>query len=401
MNHKGFAFIGGALTLLAGALLLSVRASAQHEHAASDESPQNADREPLYWYDPMRPEVHFEHPGRSPFMDMPLQPKYADEGARGGAGVVSVDPRMLQNLGVRTAKVERSTLGGGLQAVGLVEIDERRIVVVEARAAGWIEQLAVRTQGEVVKRGQRLATLYSPELYAARGELQLAQNGGDAELAAAARERLRLLGAGTGHGAQTALLSPNDGVVIELLAREGAQVAPGAPLMKLADQSRVWVRLQLPQAQAAALRAGADARIAIADQPGREWHGRIEYVYPAADPATRTLSARITVDNAEGLLKPSQYASVQLGASDSAPSLSVPTQAVIRSGSGARVIVALGAGRFEPRAVTLGREAGERSEILAGIQEGESVVSSGQFLIDSEANLQGALARLQPPEAPQ
>lgn len=359
-----------------------------------------AGREPLYWYDPMKPEVHFDKPGKSPYMDMALQPKYADGAAPGGTPTVSVDPRTMQNLGVRTAVVERASLSGVIDAVGIVTVDERRITSVQARAAGWIEKLNVRAVGDLVRRGEAVASIYSPDLYSSRSELALAQKSGDPQLVAAAQERLRLLGASVGAGPRTAVLAPANGVVTELGVREGAQVSPGMTLMQLADLSRIWIVAQVPEAQAGALQAGTSATAKLAGQAA-ELQGEIEYVYPTADATTRTVTARIAFDNPDGALKPGQYASVRLQAGGGAQVLTVPTEAVIRTGGGARVIVALGDGKFEPRAVIVGGESGDRTAILSGLRHGETVVASGQFLIDSEANLQGALARLVPPAAPE
>lgn len=375
--------------------LMLPKPAASGAEAAAGNAPA-ADRKPLYWYDPMKPDVHFDKPGKSPFMSMELVPKYGDAGEPAGAPTVGVDPRTLQNLGVRIARVERGRLSGSIDAVGIVAVDERRITTVEARAAGWVERLDVRAVGDPVRRGQTVASIYSPDLYSSRSELALAQKSGDPQLAAAARERLRLLGASAGAGPRTAVLAPANGVVTELGVREGAQVSPGMALMQIADLSHAWIVVQVAEAQAAALQAGAAATAQLAGQ-STQLKGRIEYVYPTADASSRTVTARIAFDNPDGSLKPGQYASVRLQAGAGAEVLSVPTEAVIRTGSGARVIVALGDGRFEPRNVLIGQEGEDRTAILSGLQPGEAVVASGQFLIDSEANLQGALARLAPP----
>ncbi|MBL6751757.1 MAG: efflux RND transporter periplasmic adaptor subunit [Nevskia sp.] len=374
------------------------------------QAPAAAQGKPLYWYDPMKPEVHFNQPGRSPYMDMALLPKYADRDAAAGAAasVVSIDPRMQQNLGMRTAPVVRAAFAGGLNAVGEVQVDERRIVAVASRVPGWVESLAVRAVGDPVRRGQTLAGIYAPDLLAAQQELALAHRTGDAQLAAAAGQRLRLLGAtGTavkdiaaGGAAQqrTAVVAPADGVVIELNVREGQQAMPGEPLMKLADLSQVWITVEVPEALAAGVRAGQAAKARLAALPGREFDGVVELVYPQLDGGTRTVRARITFANTDGALKPGMYADVYLAGSrgaQAASALLVPSEAVIRTGRRTVVIVADGGGRFHPAAVTMGAEHGGRIEILAGLGEGQQVVTSGQFLIDSEASLSGAYERMQ------
>src|SRR5262245_47888468 len=202
---------------------------------------QNGDREILYWYDPMRPETHFDKPGKSPFMDMELVPRYATAPSN---GVVEIDPRMAQNLGMRTVEVTRGEVSRRVVAVGSVVLDERRLVTVEARAAGWIERLRVRAVGDVVKQGQVLAEINAPDLRAAQEELALANKLGDPALIEAARSRLALLGVANGSKeGKVALVAPQSGVITDLLVREGAQLSPGAPLMKLADLSTVWIMI--------------------------------------------------------------------------------------------------------------------------------------------------------------
>ncbi|MEK6807201.1 MAG: efflux RND transporter periplasmic adaptor subunit [Pseudomonadota bacterium] len=360
------------------------------------------ERKPLYWYDPMVPSQRFDAPGKSPFMDMQLVPKYADEGG-GGAGVVTIDPRMAQNLGMRTAKVEKIRLAGGLEAAGSVAADERRMQSVVSRVAGFVERLDVRAVGEPVRRGQVIAGVYSPELYAAQQEFLLALKG-DGTLAAASRERLKLLGMGepqiaavaeSGQAQRQALITaPVGGVVSELNAREGGQTEPGMPLMRISDLSRVWVQVEIPEAQASVVRQGLRAEARLAGLPGRIFEGKVDYIYPSVDMAARTLRARLTFDNPGLLLKPGMYASVSLATGGSVERMVVPSAALIRTGKRDVVIVAEGEGRFRPQEVRVGREADGKTEILEGIAEDEEVVVSGQFLIDSEANLQGVLSRL-------
>jgi membrane fusion protein, copper/silver efflux system len=372
-----------------------------------DEPARQADgeRRVLYYYDPMKPEVHFDKPGKSPFMDMELQPKYADAG---GSDAVQIDPRVAQNLGIRTATVERGRFTQGIEAVGSVEVDERRIFAVESRATGWVEQLLVRAVGEPVRRGQRVAGVYSPDLFAAQQELVLATQSGDTGLAAAARQRLAFLGMGAAQieqvaasgkpQRQVAAIAGSNGVVTELNVREGQQVMPGTPLMRIADLSRVWIGVEIPEAQGAWIRAGRDAEARLSALPGRTFKGKVEYIYPRLETQTRTVRARLSFDNPKLELKPGMYADVSLTGSVREGTLLVPTEAVIRTGERSVVILAGGDGRFRPANVRVGDDREGMTEILEGLAEGEKVVVSGQFLIDSEANLRSVLGRLAPPE---
>jgi membrane fusion protein, copper/silver efflux system len=353
-------------------------------------------KEPMYWYDPMRPDQHFDKPGKSPFMDMQLVPKYADDdgGGEGKGTVVQIDPRMAQNLGLRVAPALSGTFWQRVDAVGSVALDERRIVTVESRAAGWIERLEVRAEGDAVKKGQRLAALYSPELYAARQELKLAESSGDAALVQASQQRLRLLGGGSGASSQTGVFAPASGFVMELMAREGAQIAPGMPLMKLADLSQVWLLVEIPEVQAGWVREGRSAEARLKSLPGKVFEGRVDYLYPQLDAMTRTLKARLVFDNADGALRPGMFADVTLFGGAQREVLLVPTEAVIRTGTRTVVMVAEDAGRYRPAQVETGPERDGQTVILSGLEAGQNVVVSGQFLIDSEASLLGAYQRM-------
>lgn len=360
-------------------------------------SPAAETRRLLYWYDPMKPEQHFDKPGKSPFMDMELVPKYAGEASSAGdAAIVSIDPRMAQNLGMRTAAVRRGPSSSRIVASGSVVVDERRIVVVESRASGWVEQLKVRAVGDSVRRGEVLAAVYAPEFLAAQEELRVAGKLGDPTLVDAARTRLNLLGVAAGSAVRrsVAITAPTAGVVTELLAREGAQVSPGMPLMKLADLSKVWIVADLPEAQSAGVHPGMPAQATLRALPGRTFDGSVDYVYPSLDAQTRTLRVRLAFDNTDGALKPGQYAEVALAGSGAQDSMLAPTEAVIRTGTRDVVIVAEGAGRYRPVEVTLGAEQGDETIVLAGLEAGQQLVTSGQFLIDSEASLQGAYNRM-------
>lgn len=353
---------------------------------------------PLYWYDPMRPDQHFDRPGKSPFMDMPLVPKFGEEGGMRAKGdtVVEIDPRMAQNLGMRTAEVKTGRFWQRVDTVGSVAVDETRIAVVEARAAGWVERLEVRAAGEQVQRGQVLAGLYSPEMLAAQEELALAQKLGDTLLIEGARARLKLLGVSptSRPQRQSSILAPQSGIVTELMVRQGSQVSPGMPLMKLADLSRVWILVEVPEAQSAWVTARKPAEARLRGLPGKTFEGTVDYVYPMLDSATRTLRARLAFDNADGALKPGMYAEVTVYGGAQQDVILVPSEAVIRTGTRSVVLVVEAEGRYRPVAVTLGAERHDEIVVLDGLQPGQQVVVSGQFLIDSEASLLGAYQRM-------
>ncbi|HEY1077175.1 MAG TPA: efflux RND transporter periplasmic adaptor subunit [Fontimonas sp.] len=370
----------------------------------TDAPAETAERKPLYWYDPMHPEQHFDQPGRSPFMDMDLVPRYADApGAAAGdtpgqAAVVTVAPAMVQKLGMRSVAVKTGQIWQRVDTVGSVAVDENRIVTVEARAAGWLERLEVRAVGDTVRRGQVLAGLYSPELLAAQEELALARKLGDARLIDAARTRLKLLGApdagAQGPRRQVEVVAPQSGVVVELPVRQGAQLTPGMPLMTLADLSTVWIMVEVPEAQAAWVAPGRPAEARLRSLPGRLFEGQVDHVYPLLDAQTRTLRARIAVDNADGMLKPGMYADVTVFGGSRREVVLVPSEALIRTGTRSVVMVDEGEGRYRPVEVVAGAERNDEIEIVDGLQPGQRVVVSGQFLIDSEASLQGAYNRI-------
>lgn len=399
-----------ALAVIAVFVALLFRPSKQAEPTEQ----AAAEPQALYWYDPMMPDSHFDKPGKSPFMDMQLVPKYADAPAETGTaqdddGAFRIDPRVVQNLGVRLATVERQALTQRLLAAGVITVDEHRIEAVQVRAAGWVEQLAVRAVGDPVRRGQLLASVYSPELLAAQDEFLLAQRSGDASLKDASRARLALFGLGDAQIRRIAArgqaerrveyVASNDGYVMELGVRQGAMLSPGMTLFQIASLDTVWLAAELPEAQGAAIKPGDAASATVAAVPGEAFAGKVEYVYPELSGATRTVKLRIALQNPGARLRPGMYATVQLEAAARAETLTVPTEAVIRTGTRSIVLIAEDEARFRPVAVRTGVEVDERIEVLDGLNEGQQVVASGQFLIDSEASLRGALDRISAPAA--
>jgi len=326
---------------------------------------------------------------------MALQPKYADAGAE---AMISIDSRVVQNFGMRTAEVRRAQVESSTAASGVVTADERRRVVVEARAAGWIERLHVRAVGESVRRGDLLAEIYAPDLLSARRELALARELGDAELLAAARERADLLGAGgeADSGRRVAIRAPQDGVVTSLPVIEGARVEPGMVLFELTDLASVWLQVAVPEAHAEWMAPGLAAEVRLRALPGRVFPATVEHVYPQLDEAVRTLRLRLALENPDQVLKPGMYAEVKVRGRATGPVTLIPASALIRTGTRSVVMLAEGEGRFRPVAIEAGAERGEEIVVREGLEPGQRVVVSGQFLLDSEASMRGFYDRIDP-----
>ncbi len=386
---------------VAGGLMWSQ--TQQPPAAASDAKAAPTDeRRVLYWYDPMVPAQQFDKPGKSPFMDMDLVPKYADEG--GDAASVRIDASIAQNLGMRLAPVTRTDIADTLHATGLVRYNERDIAIVQARSGGYVERVARLAPGDVVKAGALIAELLVPQWAAAQQEYLALKAIGDAELTAAAEARMRLAGmperlirevkASGRVKDRIAITAPIGGELQSLEVRPGMTLSAGQTLARINGIVSVWLDVAVPQAQAGQVRTGHTAEARFAAFPGETVTGRVIAILPGVDPAARALTVRIELPNRDGRIRPGLSAEVQI-AGATATALTVPSEAVLRSSRRALVIVAEDNGRYRPVEVTLGRQANERTEVLTGLAEGQQVVASGQFLIDSEASLQGVLDRLE------
>jgi Cu(I)/Ag(I) efflux system membrane fusion protein len=363
----------------------------------------------LYWHDPMVPGQKFDKPGKSPFMDMQLVPVYADSAP--DASGVAIDPRLQQNLGVRTARAVAGSLSSEISTVGNVAYNERDVVLVQARSNGFVEKLFVRATLDRVRKGQPLAELYVPEWIAVQEEYLSAKRfrtnvdalalGG---LADAAAQRMRLAGmtdeqirAVDAKGAvqpRFTITSPIDGVIGELSIREGMTVAPGAPLFRLNGLATVWVNAEVPESAAVEVRPSNAVEARTPALPGSVFKGRVSAILPEVNATTRTLKARIELANPGGQLVPGMFATIDFTPTQRKDAVLVPSEAVIRTGKRTLVILAQGDGRFAPVDVETGIESRGQTEIRKGIQAGDTVVISGQFLIDSEANLKAAITRM-------
>ncbi len=403
--------LGGAIAAIAmaaaaaGYWFAMSRAMQEMATMAEAMAKPEAGKKVLYWFDPMFPQQKFDKPGKSPFMDMQLVPKYAEEGA--DQGTVNISPRVTQNLGVRIVEARSGALAERIEVVGSVAYNERSIFVVQARAGGFVERLHVRGPLDPVTKGAPLVDLLIPEWAAAQSEFLFLLSrdvGVNADLVNASRERLRLLGMNDADiaaieqerrpRARITVSAPIDGVVAELGVREGMTINAGMTLFRLADLSSVWVNAEIPEQQSAALRPGARVKASVAAYPGAVFNGSVQAILPEVNAETRTLRARIEFANPDGRLKPGMFTSLALTSAPSSAMVLVPSEAVIRTGERAVVIVDEGAGRFRSVDVEIGREARGETQIRRGIKVGERVVVSGQFLIDSEASMRAAGGRL-------
>jgi len=365
----------------------------------------NGEREVLYWVAPMDPSYRRDAPGKSP-MGMDLVPVYADE-ADSSPGTVKIDPVVVNNLGVRTAMAESGSLSRRIDTVGYVGFDEDTLHHVHTRVDGWIEKLETKATGDPVTKGQLLFELYSPTLVNAQQEFLAALRSNNTVLRQASRERLTALGVTDGEinrlerersvRQRVRVYAEADGVIAHLGVREGIFITPANEVMSIAELDRVWVLAEVFERQAAWVKPGQRAMVQLDYVPGKTWHGAVDYVYPELDPQTRTLKVRIRFENEEQTLRPNMFARVTILGDDTGPVVNVPREAVIRGGKFDRVVVDVGDGRFRSRPVTIGIESGDRIAIRAGLAAGERIVTSGQFLIDSESNIEAALANMAEP----
>lgn len=400
MNNRIFWIILLLVALVAG--FLGGRFYAPAPGGGSAASAGGGERDILYWVAPMDPNYRRDEPGKSP-MGMDLVPVYADE-VDNRPGVVKIDPTIVNNLGVRTAPAERGRLSRQIETVGYIQFDEDTLQHVHTRVDGWIEKLAVTATGDAVTKGQLLFELYSPTLVNAEEEFLTAMRSGNTALLKASRDRLDALGVSQTEirrlekertvKQRERVYAERDGVIAHLGVREGIFITPAHEIMSIAELDKVWVLAEVFERQAEWVRPGQMAMVELDYLPGKMWHGTVDYVYPELDPVTRTLTVRIRFDNEDEMLRPNMFARVTIHGEETSPVVHVPREAVIRGGNLDRVVIDLGDGRFESRPVKLGIESGDRVAIRSGLEAGETVVTSSQFLIDSESNIESALARM-------
>lgn len=376
------------------------------------------ERKIKYWVSPMDPGYVSDKPGKAP-CGMDLIPVYEAEGEAAAEGTIAVDPNTLQSMGVRTTKAEVRPLTRTIRAVGIVNYDEKKLAVVTTKINGWVDRLYAKAAGEPIRRGQALISIYSPELVSAQREYLLALKNmktlekspypeireSAQRLLEASRRRLeywdiprRQIEAleKTGEVKKDLILSsPVNGIVIKRSVTQGQMVQAGMPLLEVADLSTVWVDAQVYEYELPWVKIGQPAEMTLAYIPGETLHGKVQYIYPYLSGTTRTARVRLSLPNPGLRLKPEMYGQVMIQAPMDKPVVAVPTEAVLDSGEKQLVFLALGKGRFEPRQVKVGMEGADGwREVMEGLKGGEEIVTSAQFLLDSESRTREAVAKM-------
>ncbi len=366
----------------------------------------DGDEEPLYWVAPMDPNYRRDGPGKSP-MGMDLVPVYEEEGnskSDNGPGTIRILPDVINNLGVRTAPARLQALHTEINTVGYVQYDEDKLVHIHPRISGWIEVLHVKAAGDPIVKNQKLYEIYSPELVNAQEELVLALERNNQRLIKAAEDRLLALQIPQSVITQlkkdrqvkqtVTIYAPQSGVLDNLLVREGFYVQPGTTMMSIGAIDEVWVLAEIFERQANLVKQGARVTMTLDYLPGRTWQGTVDYVYPTLDATTRTIKVRMRFQNGDGQLKPNMFAQVAIHSDDNTPTLLIPKEALIRTGSSERVVLAMGDGQFKSVNINTGRMDDKKVEILEGIEAGDEVVVSAQFLLDSESSITSDFKRM-------
>lgn len=395
--------------LIAGAMIGSTATYMSYDLLKPDSSSANNSKElektPLYWVAPMDANYKRDKPGKSP-MGMDLIPVYQDgaSASDSGPGTITISPEVVNNLGVRTAKAKFQPLHTQISTVGYVKYDEDQLVHIHPRVEGWVEKLYVKTSGDPVTQGEPLYDIYSPALVNAQEELLLALERKNQRLIKAAEDRLaalqlpkvaiKQLKSKRQVMQRITFYAPQSGVVDNLNIREGFFVKPGTTLMSIGRLDQVWVEAEVFERQASEVAVGIPVTMTLAYLPGKQWQGKVDYVYPTLNAKNRTVKLRLRFENEMKQLKPNMFAQVVIHADDDSDSLLIPKEAVIRTGTSERVVIALGEGRFKSVNVKTGRFDTHFAEILSGINAGDTVVTSAQFLLDSESSKSSDFKRM-------
>lgn len=399
-----------AIGLLAGAVITALVYTFIMPTSNNNSSDNTADADqPLYWVAPMDPNYRRDVPGKSP-MGMDLIPVYDDGGSNADSpGTIKIHPNVENNLGVRTDKVVKKALHVPIRTVGYVQYNEDTLVHIHPRVEGWIDNLYVKAAGDYVEKGEPLYALYSPELVNAQEEYLLARNRKNRNLIEAASSRLEALQMpaaaikklnDTGTVQQTiTFAAPQTGFVDNLNVRQGFYVKPGVTILSIGALDEVWVDAEIFERQSNQIKKGLAVTMTLEYLPGKKWQGKVDYVYPTLDEKTRTLKARLRFENPDYFLKPNMFAQVTIHSDLDDENLLVPTEAVIRTGTQDRVVLALGEGRFKSIEVEVGNIVNEYTEILAGLNDDDRVVTSAQFLLDSESSISSDFKRMEEPDA--
>jgi len=409
MKRKSFPLAAMSLVCIAAGLATGsaagywygkTQAAGTHTVSARDAAP--AENKPLYWYDPMAPAQHFDKPGKSPFMDMQLVPKYADEKTAGSS--VRIDSGVVQNLAFRLVNVTSGHVDTTVNALANVVLNDRDVAIVQARSNGFVQRSYPLAAGDIVRAGAPLVDLLMPDWAGAQAEYLAMRSAGDSALTRAAKQRLLLLGMPSSLISEVTrsgkpqpvvtLTAPVAGVIQSLDIRQGMVVSSGNTLVTLNGIASVWLDVAVPESQGARVASGEPAQITFPAYPGKTFIGNVSAILPVADAASRTLKVRVELANPQQQFRPGMFANVTLHSNAETKYLTVPGEAVIRTGLRNVVIVSDGNQHFSPVEVILGPESAGKTAILSGLKEGQQVVASGQFLIDSEASLQGVLGRM-------
>lgn len=392
--------VGGAISV----------AAYHYMSPAGNTAATSSERKVLFWYDPMKPDTKFDKPGKSPFMDMDLVPKYADEGDAQDSSGIRIDPTLVQNLGLKTEKVSKGRLQYSQTIPANVSFNDYQFVIVQARSDGFVEKVYPLTLGDKVKKGTPLIDITIPEWVEAQSEyLLLSATGGSPTQVKGILERLRLAGMPeediqrlrSSRTVQTrfTIKAPIDGVITAFDLRTGMNISKDKVVAQIQGMDPVWISAAVPEAIAYLLKETSQFAISVPAYPDRTFSIEKWSILPSADPTTRTLQVRLQVDNPDEVLKPGMNAYLKLN-TQSPEMLLIPSQAVIDTGNEQRVITVDADGRFVPKVIKVLHESQRQTGVGAGLREGESIVVSGLFLIDSEANISGALERMRHAQAP-
>ncbi len=375
---------------------------------ASESSGGSGSKEPLYWVAPMDPNYRRDKPGKSP-MGMDLVPVYEEDLQGGDEGTVKISPVVVNNLGVRTAEVQKGSLSLPIQTVGYVAFDEGKLIHIHGRVDGWIEVLNVTSEGDPIRRGQTLYELYSPTLVNAQEEYLAAVRSKNNLLKQASRSRLESLGLTSAQinalekrgrvEQRIKVVAESDGIVSKLNVRQGMFVKPATEIMSIGQLDSVWVIAEVFERQSNWVKPGQRVVMEASAIPGKDWEGVVDYLYPVLDSKTRTLKVRVRFDNPEQSLKPNMFADLTIYAVVADEAVSIPRAALIRGARYDRVVVEQKDGSFKSVLVSAGQEADGRIQILEGLSVGDRVVTSAQFLIDSESNIDADIARMEARES--
>ena len=409
--------IGILVVIIAVLLYLWLGNPGGNTQTSMDNSPKQVtqkDKKVLYWRAPMNPNEVYDHPGKSK-MGMDLVPVYEDEAS--GDGIVTISGAVQQNMNVKTAKVEAKNLSSQVITNGILQTDEQKEYIVNTKVSGWVEKLFVNYTGQKIKKGQKLIDIYSQELVAAQQELITAlsygtsvMNSSDKSIAGSGKDliknslrKLELLDVPDSEIKRientkeikkyVTLYAPFDGTVIHKNVIEGQKIGAGTELLKIANLDNLWLMADIYEYELPKIQLGSQADITFTFLPGKTFKSKISFIYPTLDNKTRTVKVRFNMPNYNGQLKPSMFANIVINGKNLGDYPVIPEQAVLRTGQKDIVILALGEGKFKPVEVKLGDYSDGYYQVLNGINAGNTIVTSAQFLIDSESNLRAALSQ--------